>query len=178
MVTKKPTAKRGRPKSAQTLEREKTDAWLKNPPAHLPLLTKGEKQILEQSFEASEKIRQSLLAGHSPLIPNELIYAIESIGDEAMEGYEGATLEQYAVYQAKEREAKRTGGQELAIQADKRAANVWGKNPELAKRIAAKKISLNGAAKIILEHWESKGDKFEKPSIKTIANWYKRIRPN
>ena len=178
MATKQTSAKRGRPKNAQTLEKERIEDMLKNPPAHIPPLTKREKQILEQSFETSEKIRQSLLTGHSPLIPNELVYAVESIGDESMEGYESATLKQYAVYQAKEREAKSTGGQELAIQADMRAANVWKKNPELAKSIATKKISLNGAAKIILEHWESKGDKFEKPSIKTIANWYKRIRPN
>lgn len=43
MAVNKPPAKRGRPKSAQTLEREKTEAWLKNLPAHIPPMTEEDK---------------------------------------------------------------------------------------------------------------------------------------
>lgn len=178
MPANQPTTKRGRPKSSQTLENERIEALLKNPPPHIRLLTKKEKKLLEESFVASEKIRQRLVDEHSPLIPNKLIYELESIGDESMNGFEESTLKQYAFYQAMERDAKKTGGQELAEQANIRAAKVWSKNQALAKRISAKKLSLNGGAKIIFQNWESKGDKLEKPSIKTISNWYKRIRPN
>ena len=102
MAVNKPPAKRGRPKSAQTLEREKIEAWLKNPPAHIRLLTKKERQLLKDSFEASEKLRQNLLAGHSPLIPHSLIYDLESIGHELLEGYEQAILNKYEEYKNKD----------------------------------------------------------------------------
>ncbi len=178
MAVNKPPAKRGRPKSAQTLEREKIEAWLKNPPAHIRLLTKKERQLLKDSFEASEKLRQNLLAGHSPLIPNELIYAVESIGDEAMEGYESATLKQYASYQAMERDAKRAGGKQLKSKANSKAEHLWKKNSALAKRAENGTLPLNSASENIHKNWGKKGVDGEKPSVKTISNWYKRIRPN
>ena len=178
MATNKPPAKRGRPKSAQTLDKEQTEAWLKNLPSHIPPMTREERQILEQSFEASEKLRQELLAGHSPLIPNELIYAVESIGDEAMEGHEDSILRQYASYQAMERDAKRAGGKQLKSKANSKAEHLWKKNSALAKRVENGTLPLNSASENIHKNWGKKGIDGEKPSVKTISNWYKRIRPN
>ena len=178
MAVNKPPAKKGRPKSVQTLEREKTEAWLKNPPAHIRLLTKKERRLLQDSFEASEKLRQNLLAGHSPLIPHSLIYDLESIGHELLEGYEQDILDKYGQYKNKETIGRANGSDEAASQADTSARRLWTKNSALVKRIESGNLTLNGASQIIFDDWKNKGIEGGKPSIKTISNWYKRLRPN
>ena len=178
MPVNKPPAKRGRPKSAQTLEREKTEAWLKNPPAHIPPMTEEDKEWVRVFLESSEKARKSILEGHSPLIPHSLIYDLESIGHELLEGYEQAILDKYEEYKNKEFIGRVSGSEETASQADTLARRLWAKNSALVKRIQSGNLTPNGAAKIIFDDWENKGIEGGKPSIKTISNWYKRIRPN
>lgn len=178
MAVNKPPAKKGRPKSAQTLEREKTEAWLKNPPAHIPPMTEEDKEWLRVFLESSEKARKSILEGHSPLIPHSLIYDLESIGHELLEGYEQAILNKYEEYKNKELIGRVSGSEETASQADTLARRLWEKNGSLVKRIQSGNLTPNGAAKIIFDDWKNKGIEGNKPSIKTISNWYKRIRPN
>ena len=178
MVNKKPLIKRGRPKSAQTLEKEATEAWLKNPPAHIPKMTAKERGELQEYFDSSEKARLEILEGYSPVIPKDLIYELSSLGDESVQGFENIILGKYKQYKNKETEGKITGAEEMSIQADTRAERLWGKNNKLMKRIDAGNISLNGAAKNIYDNWETKGIEGDKPTVKTISNWYKRIRPN
>jgi hypothetical protein len=178
MAVNKPPAKKGRPKSAQTLEREKTEAWLKNPPAHILPMTEEDKEWLRVFLESSEKARKSILEAHSPLIPHSLIYDLESIGHELLEGYEQAILNKYEEYKNKELIGRVSGSEETASQADTLARRLWGKNGSLVKRIQSDNLTPNGAAKIIFDDWKNKGIEGGKPSIKTISNWYKRIRPN
>ena len=178
MPVNKPTAKRGRPKSAQTLEREKTEAWLKNPAAHIPLMTEEDKAWVRVFLESSEKARKSILEGHSPLIPHSLIYDLESIGHELLHGHEQAILDKYEEYKNKETIGRANGSDEAASQADTSAKRLWTKNSALVKRIQSGNLTPNGAAKIIFDDWKNKGIEGGKPSIKTISNWYKRLRPN
>lgn len=178
MATNKLPAKRGRPKSAKTLERERTEAWLKNPPAHIPPMTEEDKEWLRAFLKSSEEARKSILEGHSPLIPHSLIYDLESIGHELLEGYEQAILDKYGEYKNKEFVGRVSGSDETASQADVMAKRLWTKNSALVKRIQSGNLTLNGASKIIHDDWENKGVEGSKPSLKTISNWYKRTRPN
>ena len=102
MATDKQPTKRGRPKSAQTLEREKTEAWLKNPPSHIPPMTKEERQWWDDFIKNSEEAQRAILAGHSPLLPHSLIYDLESLGDESMHGCEKIILDKFEEYKNKE----------------------------------------------------------------------------
>jgi hypothetical protein len=178
MVTTNAPKKRGRPKSQKTLEKEWTEAWLKNPPAHIPPMTEEEKQWRREFIKNSEEAQRSILEGHSPLLPHGLIYDLESLGDESMHGFEQSVLDRYGHYRAKEIIARVNGGEETASQADASAMRLWTKNSALVKRIQSGNLTPNGAAKIIFDDWENKGIEGGKPSIKTISNWYKRIRPN
>lgn len=178
MVTTNAPKKRGRPKSQKTLEKERTEAWLKNPPAHIPPMTEEEKQWLREFIKNSEEAQRSILEGHSPLLPHSLIYDLESLGDESMHGFEKSILDKYEKYRAKEKVARVNGAEETASQADLRAKRLWHKNSALEKRIQSGNLTPNGASKIIHEDWGSKGIEGTKPTIKTITNWYKRTRPN
>lgn len=178
MATNKLPAKRGRPKSAKTLEKERTEAWLKNPPAHILPMTEKDKEWLRVFLKSSEEARKSILEGHSPLIPHSLIYDLESIGHELLEGYEQDILDKYEEYKNKEITGRINGADETASQANVMAKRLWTKNSALAKRIQSGNLTLNGASKIIHDDWQHRGTEGSKPSIKTISNWYKRIRPN
>jgi len=178
MAVNKPPTKRGRPKNAQTLEREKAEAWLKNPPIHIPPMTEEDKEWLRVFLESSEKARKGILEGHGPLIPHSLIYDLESIEHELLEGYEQAILNKYEEYKNKEFIGRIRGSKETASQADILAKRLWTKNSALIKRIQSGNLTPNGASKIIFDDWQNKGIEGEKPSVKTISNWYKRLRPS
>jgi len=170
--------KRGRPKSQETLEKESTEAWLKNLVAHIPPMAEEEKEWLKLFLESSEKARKSILKGHSPLIPHSLIYDLESIGHELLEGHEKAIFDKHEEYKNKEFIGRASGTHETASKADLMAKRLWTKNSALVKRIQSGNLTPNGASKIIFDEWKNRGIEGNKPSIKTIANWYKRISPN
>jgi len=133
---------------------------------------------LKVFLESSEKARLSILEGHSPLIPHSLIYDLESIGHELLEGYEQVILDKYEQYKNKEIIGRANGSDETASQADASARRLWTKNWALVKRIDSGNLTLNGAAKIIIDDWGNKGIEGSKPTVRTISNWYERIRPN
>lgn len=170
--------KRGRPKSKQTLDKEAAEAWLKNPPSHIKRMTTEEKKFFEANAAHSEAIRKSLIADYGPLIPHSLIYELASLGDESMFGHEQEILDRYEKYKNKEILGKINGAVETSSQADANAERLWKKNQDLIKRIENHTISLSGASKIIINDWQNKGIEGDKPTFKTISNWYKRIRPN
>ena len=87
-------------------------------------------------------------------------------------------LDKYEEYKNKEIIGRANGSDEAASQADTSARRLWTKNSALVKRIQSGNLTPNGAAKIIFDDWKNKGIEGGKPSIKTISNWYKRIRPN
>ncbi|MDH6300003.1 hypothetical protein [Polynucleobacter sphagniphilus] len=178
MATKKPITKRGRPKSSETLERERMEALLKNPPTYIPPMTKKDKQWWNDFINNSEEAQHAILEGCSPLLPHSLIYDLESLGDESMHGVEKIILDKFATYKNKETTGRINGADETASQADVKAKRLWAKNSALVRRIQSGNLMLNSASKIIFDDWENKGIEGGRPSLKTISNWYKRIRPN
>ena len=74
-------AKRSRPKSTETVERERIETMLRNPPPYIPRMTDEEREELDRQSAANKRIEEEIYAGYSPTIPHDLILALESIGD-------------------------------------------------------------------------------------------------
>lgn len=175
------TKKRGRPKSAQTLESERIEAMLKNLPSHIPRMTDQEREVLERQFAANKEIERQIYAGHSPIIPHDLILAIESIGDrelfeetpEILAG-EQKVITQYSKLVEAEKNGRGKGTLTTSNKADLRAHAVWGKNQDLVDKIG-RNLTVHSASKKLLDEWDSRGDGRSKPSIRTFKNWHQKF---
>lgn len=168
-----PPKKRGRPKSAATIEKENNTKLFENIPPHLK---SSEKELEEQNewVKMLQNYLKKLHAGFSPTIPAKVIDDLASINDESMSGYERQILDAY--YRAENilADGQRNGAKSTAALANERAQTVWGKNPDLIRRIHSNNLSINSASKKILDEWDIRGDEEEKPTIRTLSNWYKR----
>lgn len=173
--------KRGRPKSAQTLESERIEAMLRNPPPHIPRMTDQEREELERQSAADKEIERQIYAGHSPTIPHDLILAIESIGDrdlfeETPEilAREQKVISQYNKLVEAEKNGREQGARTTSDKAVLRANAVWGKNQDLADKIG-RSLTVHSASKKLLGEWDSRGDGGSKPSVRTAENWYQKF---
>lgn len=168
-----PSKRRGRPKSSETLEKERIDEILS---AGSPALKITPEQAKEQNeiFESHKKILRDLHAQFSPTIPRKLIEEYASLHDESTDGYEQKILANWEKAHEELSIGQKSGGRETAKKATERTQTVWSKNQDLARRIAIKNLSVTGASTIIFNEWDKRGDGRSKPSIRTISNWYKR----
>lgn len=168
-----PSKKRGRPKSLKTLEKERIDEILSACP---PALKMTPEQTKEQNeiFESFKKILGDLYAEFSPTIPQELIEEYASLQDESTDGYEQKILANWKKAHEALSIGQKSGARETAKKVTERAQTVWGKNQDLARRIAAKNLSVTGASIIIFNGWDKRGDGESKPTVRTISNWYNR----
>lgn len=173
--------KRGRPKSAETLESERIKAMLKNLPSHIPRMSNQEHEELERQFAADKEIEIQIYAGHSPTIPHDLILAMESMGDrdlfeetpEILAG-EQKVIRQYNKLVEAEKNGRRQGAQTTSDKANLRAKVVWGKNQDLVDKIGRNQ-TVHSASKRLLDEWNARGDGGPKPSIRTAENWYQKF---
>ena len=173
---------RGRPKSEQTIAREATESWLRNPPPHIKPMTKLERKEAQLILDSLEQQRKIMLSQHIPTIPDELIYAYESVGHrelfeetpEILAG-EAKTIEKYNALVEATKRGQKDGGATTAQKAFKRAKAFWDKNPDLFDAMQRPR-NANTTAQRIIDNWSSRGDGGEVPSINTIKNWYKLIQ--
>jgi hypothetical protein len=175
VVMKPHKNKKGRPKKPETLEYERRLKMLSNCPKM------AGPDPIQESFDSAEKARLELISGHSPTIPHELIYAIESVGDrELFEeddwvlACEQKTIKKYSTLVEAEKLGQQIGGQVTAEKAMARAKAVWGKNQDLIDKIS-RNLTLHSAAEKIQDEWGTRGDGGKKPSVNTIKNWYQKI---
>ena len=130
-----------------------------------------------------EKVRKEIIKGHSPTIPDELIYAMESIGDRSLfeaddwiVKCELKIVENYTKLLEAESNGRQRGGEETAKKALTRAETVWAKNQDLIIRIRIRlNHSIHSAANKLFEEWGTRGDGGQRPHINTIKNWFKKI---
>lgn len=162
---------RGRPKSPETLEKERIEAMFANLPAHTPRMSDEEQKEKNAHFDANKKIEEELIADFSPTIPDEIIYQLASLDDESMHGHKEAVLKKYEKFQVAEHNGRLSGAKKTADKAKARANAVWGKSQDLVKRIGTSH-SVHSASQKILDDWVNRGDKGKKPSIRSIQNWY------
>ena len=171
-------ANRGRPKSAETLERERIEAMLKNPPSHIKPMTKDKHQEVQHLLDELEQQRKVMLSQHSRTIPDELIYAYESVGHreffeetpEVLAG-EANVIKKYNTLVEATTRGQKDGAAITAQKAHSRANAVWNKNQDLLKRIGSSH-SVHSASQKILDEWLSRGDNAKEPSIRSLQNWY------
>jgi hypothetical protein len=178
MDSRKQSKKIGRPKSEQTLQKEAVEALLKDWATQIPPLSKEEVLTAGNLLESLADTQKIILEGYSPLLPHALIYEMESLGDESMQGYEKSILDRYEKRISKEFNGRLLGKEETENKAKKNARALWDKNTDLLGRIKRNSISINGAALTIHDQWDNKGIEGEdRPTVRTIKNWYKRINP-
>jgi hypothetical protein len=167
--------KRGRPKSKLTLERERQEKMFSEIRKAHPL-TKEQKEFYETMEINGEEVRKQILKDFKThkIIPDDHAYTMASLGDDSLIGYENQIIADDNYYQQKIKESTARGGETLSLEADRRALAVWNKNKDLLARIK-NKLTLNGAASIIRDNWDKRGDGGNKPSINSIKNWYQRL---
>jgi hypothetical protein len=166
---------RGRPISAQTLEKERIKAMFANPPAHISELTLQESEEIEAMLAASKKIEDELIADYGPTIPNKLIFEVASLGDESMHGHEETVLKKYNTLVEGTKRGQKDGAAITAQKAHDRAKAFWDKNPDLFEAMGRPR-NANTSAQRIIDNWPTRGDGKKVPNINTIKNWYKLIQ--
>lgn len=172
---------RGRPPSAATIEQRRIEQMLTNPPAHLPLMTDEEKQQADESFNASEIIRKQILKDykHSATTPDEHAYAMASLGDESLKGYEDGLISRDEEYRQVSIKNRKAGTKATQGEAEKWFKALLTKNKSLIGKIKPNgPHSITGVARIIVGEWdqrgvvewELRGVGGKHPSEKTIRN--------
>lgn len=175
-------ANRGRPKSKQTIARQATEAWLRNPPPHIKPMTTKKREEAQQLLDELEQQRKILLSQHSRTIPNELIYAYESVGHrelfeetpEILAG-EAKVIKKYNTLVDATKRGQKDGAVITAQKAHDRAKAFWDKNPDLFVAMGRPR-NANTTAQRVIDRWPTFGDGGEVPGINTIKNWYELIR--
>lgn len=170
---------RGRPPSAETIERRCIEEMLNNRPAHLPKMTDKEKQQAEDSFNASEIIRKQILSDikTSVIIPDEHAYAMASLGDESLEGYEEKIIKQDTEYRKLIKEIRANGTRGTRVNAEKKIGELYEKNKSLIDKIKPYgPLTINGVARKIIMEWPRRGVVSDQaPSERTIRTHLKKI---
>ena len=175
-------ANRGRPKSEKTIAWEATEAMLKNPPAHIARMTEQEREELQKFLDELEQQRKAMVSQHSRTIPNELIYAYESVGHrelfeetpEILAG-EAKVIKKYNTLVDATKRGQKDGAVITAQKAHDRAKAFWDKNPDLFLAMGRPR-NANTTAQRVIDRWPTFGDGGEVPGINTIKNWYELIR--
>jgi len=172
-------AKPGRPKKPSTLEKERVILLLSNPPAHVRRLTDDQIEKLRASSALVENDRKTLLKRfkfYGRAIPEALIYQLDSIEHEIYNIDQVAKIKKIFNDLTQSINRRRVQGTKTTSEnALIRAKAVWSKNEVLVERIAKKTMTINSASIRILENWEDLGDGKQKPSQRTLANWFNKI---
>ena len=64
--------RRGRPKKAQTVELERIQSLLDNPPPYIPKLTEEQREWFRSFLESSEQVKEKILKDYSTLVPRKV----------------------------------------------------------------------------------------------------------
>ena len=191
-----PPKKRGRPKSAATLERERIEEILKNTPVYLPKITAKKKKQLLESIAHGETIRLEILQTYktSATIPDDHAYQMASLGDESMIGHEREVIQRDERYQQQAIAFRAAGVRIVSGTATGRAKVLCEKNRvllELMKPFG--NLTLSDVARKIRRDWanlhphslmpgetgklKDRGLLGDPPSIRTIKNYIRQASP-
>jgi|AntAceMinimDraft_12_1070368.scaffolds.fasta_scaffold15339_4 hypothetical protein len=177
--------KRGRPKSAETIEKQRIEAMLNSPSRFK--LTAQQHEELEVEYQKSEEIRKHIINaynGGNPSIPNEHAYEMDSLGDESMEGYEHLVLARDAEYKRIALVGQKLGAEKNKNNSYNQAVKLCKKNKDLILRIKPNgNLSVSRVAELIFENWSERGTGTTfstktvggKPSTKTIIRYINKI---
>ena len=134
--------KRGRPKTEETMDRERIEEMLRNPPSHI---RDSKRTPIIFDHKQAEAIEKQMLKDHkSPPMPASIVFAIESAGPEFMDETEiQATVAEYKRVAEEIHKGQLAGGKKLADRTSERIAQVLKRNPDIAEKVASTAWSVN-----------------------------------
>lgn len=162
---------RGRPKKAETVELERIQNLLDNPPPYIPKLTEEQREWFRSFLESSEQVKQKILKDHGHMTSQKLIYELESIWS-ALPEEARLVVKIYADHVANLQSARQRGAKDTEKNAKTKAEKLWSKNEYLANKIRSGAFSLSQASQIIHDSWNIRGIEGDPPTVRTISNWY------
>ena len=180
--------KRGRPKSQDTLESEGIKEILAQVPRHLPSEESELMQRLKASMSQVDEVEKQILRDYKydASVPGSHAYAMASVGDEAMEGYDSSTLAKDEEHRRRIARQRQSGTDTTKQNASYRAAKVIAKNKVmLSEFLYVRGKSISVVAKKIRTEWDyvsaehrisdetitARGDGGPVPSHRTLRNW-------
>jgi hypothetical protein len=170
--------KRGRPKSLDTIERERIEALLREPPSYILNMSAEEATAFKGLCENWSRVENEILNQYrtAPSIPKEHAYEMASLGDESIEGYEDQILAKDKIYRSRIKKMQMTGSAGRARSAKNNSEKLVEKNIDLIQRVNAGLLTLNGAAAIIIRSWTNRGlPDGAVLSIKTISRYLRPV---
>ncbi|MEY3978765.1 MAG: hypothetical protein RLZZ375_194 [Pseudomonadota bacterium] len=179
---------RGRPKSLLTLERERVKDMFAQMPPHLPSEDSELMQILKASRSQVDEVEKEILRDYKydASVPDSHAYAMASVGDEVMEGYDLIILAKDEAHRRRIARQHQSGRDTTKQNANYRAAKVIAKNKAmLSEFLYARGESISAVAKKILTEWDyvsaehrirdetitARGDGGPAPSHRTLRDW-------
>jgi len=146
---------KGRPKSAETIERERIEEMFKNSPPYL-IMTAAKKQWMDELIANGELTQLEILKDYktSPSIPDNHAYAMASLGDESLRGREAEIISRDNQLRKDAQRNREAGAAATKTIALKRATELCKKNRILVERLAPTGVlSASDIAKKILKEW-------------------------
>ena len=179
---------RGRPKSLLTLERERVKDMFAQMPPHLPSEESELMQILKASRSQVDEVEKQILRDYKydASVPNSHAYAMASVGDEAMEGYDSIILAKDEAHRLRIARQRQSGAEIKKQDAIYRADRVLEKNKLMIDEfLKVRGATISAVASKICAEWDhvavnqrtkgeiitARGDGGPAPSNRTIRNW-------
>ncbi len=179
---------RGRPKSLLTLERGRMKEIFVQVPPYLPSEESDLMRSLKASLSQVDGIEKQILRDYKydASVPNSHAYAMASVGDEAMDGYDRIIMDQDEAHLRRVTRQRQSGAEIKKQDAIYRADRVLEKNKLMIDEfLKVRRATISAVASKIRAEWDhvavnqrtkgetitSRGDGGPAPSNRTIRNW-------
>ena len=184
-------AKRGRPLSAATLERQRIAEMLSNRPPHLPYLCTDKINEIEKMLTSMKEAEIDILKTfkYGQWTPDEHAFRMASIGDELFdEDHVKKIIEDDEKFEGRAKRIRKKAGDKNHIKSNTQKNRVLEINKVLIDHMGkSKKLRPHNVAEKIYEQWYSmkpkqrlfgeplhmqcRGDGGKQVSIRTIERW-------
>lgn len=179
---------RGRPKSLLTLERGRMKEIFAQVAPYLPSEESDLMRSLKASLSPVDDIEKQILRDYKydASVPNSHAYAMASVGDEAMDGYDRIIMDQDEAHLRRVTRQRQSGAEIKKQDAIYRADRVLEKNKLMIDEfLKVRGATISAVASKIRAEWDhvavnqrtkgetitSRGDGGPAPSNRTIRNW-------
>lgn len=167
------------------------DEASKNIPPHLKVINSGESAVVANLANLQKGIEQVISDyrkhKNNREIPESLILALASLGDESMRGYEHVVEKQYDSLLKKINAIQKRATETARNSSNRRRANVLAINKVLIAKIDGRTWTVNRVATKIFDQWDAipahgrqqeeltaivrRGDGDRRPCVNTISSW-------
>jgi hypothetical protein len=166
--------KKGRPKGARALEKERIERLFQDPPPYLKKMTSPESAAFAERCKDVDRVESEILDQYriSPTTPKQHAFEMASLGDESLEGHEDEILARDEAYISRANVSRQAGATERSNTARANALALGHKNKAVIARVRSGELSINSAAHHIHRKWHETGIVgLDRPSIRTISRY-------